>query len=150
MWYKIAQNLLKQLENKQQGILKIPQVKTTDIMKPAFNPYPAQKTWTKDFLQPKPEVSKNAGKKLITQTVEASAYVATGNKTASGTIPTPGRTIAVPKSIPLGTPVFVNGKPYIAEDTGRLITEGHIDIFMGSQKEAIQFGRQPVKISYYI
>ena len=50
--------------------------------------------------------------------------------TATGTIATAGRTIAVdPKIIPLGSTVIINGREYIAEDTGGGIRGYKVDIF---------------------
>ena len=70
-------------------------------------------------------------------------------KTASGTIATQGRTIAVDKSIiPLGEIVTVNGKDYIAEDTGSAIKGKKIDIFFDSHNDALEFGRKEVEVSY--
>ena len=67
--------------------------------------------------------------------------------TATGTTATQGRTIAVdPKIIPLGTHVWVNGKEYIAEDTG---VKGYtIDVFHNSHQAALQFGRQTVTVQW--
>lgn len=65
------------------------------------------------------------------------------NKTASGTTPTAGRTIAVSKAqIPFGTSVLIDGHEYTAEDTGSAIKENCIDIYMSSHSEAIEFGVQ--------
>lgn len=64
-----------------------------------------------------------------------------GSKTASGTIPTAGRTIAVdPTIIPYGTDVVINGHTYIAEDSGSAIKGNRIDIFFNSHAEAMNFG----------
>ena len=64
-----------------------------------------------------------------------------GQKTASGTTPKEGRTIAVdPKVIPLGTKVKIDGETYIAEDTGGAIKHNKIDIFFNSHQEALDFG----------
>jgi 3D (Asp-Asp-Asp) domain-containing protein len=86
---------------------------------------------------------------------EATAYTledgsGTG-KTATGTIPEVGRTIAVdPKVIPYGSKVIVNGHTYIAEDTGGAIKGNRLDIYMGSGNDAYmkakQFGRQNVEV----
>jgi 3D (Asp-Asp-Asp) domain-containing protein len=72
-------------------------------------------------------------------------------KTATGTIPEVGRTIAVdPKVIPYGSKVILNGHTYIAEDTGGAIKGNRLDIYMGSGKTAYmkakQFGRQNVEV----
>ena len=86
---------------------------------------------------------------------QATAYIATGNNTATGTVPTPGRTIAVdPSLIPLGSAVRIEvpSNPkysgvYIAEDTGGVVHGAIIDIFVGSQTEAVNFGRRSIIIT---
>ena len=61
--------------------------------------------------------------------------------TATGTTPTPGRTIAVdPEVIPYGTEVIINGKTYIAEDTGGAINGNRIDIVTETHEEALRLG----------
>lgn len=69
-------------------------------------------------------------------------------RTASGTIPTAGRTIAVnPAIIPYGTQVKINGHIYIAEDTGAAMRRARIiDIFHDCHEEAIVFGRRRAEI----
>lgn len=64
-----------------------------------------------------------------------------GGPTASGTIPTPGRTIAVdPSVIPLGTRVIINGQIYVAEDTGSAIKGNKIDVYVASHELTTQYG----------
>ena len=66
-------------------------------------------------------------------------------KTASGTTPEQGRTIAVDrKVIPLGTHVMIDGVEYIAEDTG--VRGKHIDIYFDSHREALDFGVKKVDV----
>ena len=61
--------------------------------------------------------------------------------TATGTVPTPGRTIAVdPRKIPYGSKVVIDGHTYIAEDCGGLIKGNKIDICVSSHTEAYQRG----------
>lgn len=63
--------------------------------------------------------------------------------TATGTKATAGRTIGVnPEDIPYGTVVYIDGKPYVAEDTGGAIGHNHIDIFFNTHEEALKFGVQ--------
>lgn len=63
------------------------------------------------------------------------------SKTATGTTPTAGRTIAVdPSVIPYGTEVVVNGHTYVAEDCGGAIKENRIDIVVDTHEEALQCG----------
>lgn len=80
--------------------------------------------------------------------MEATAYTWTGNKTATGTWPEEGRTVAVdPEVIPLGSELAINGRPgYIAEDTGGAVKGNKIDIFMNSRGQALYWGRQPVEV----
>ena len=60
-------------------------------------------------------------------------------RTASGTTPTAGRTIATdPSVIPLGSKVVINGHTYVAEDTGGAINGNVIDVFFASHSEAFQ------------
>ena len=70
-------------------------------------------------------------------------------KTATGTIPTEGKTVAVdPKVIPLGSIVMINGVGYIAEDTGSAVTAKVVDIYFESHDAAVAFGRQTADVSY--
>lgn len=63
--------------------------------------------------------------------------------TATGTIATQGRTIAVdPSVIPYGSEVLINGHTYIAEDCGGAIDGNRIDVYFDSHSEALQFGVQ--------
>lgn len=62
-------------------------------------------------------------------------------QTASGTIVTPGRTVAVDKEIiPLGTKLIINGHTYTAEDTGGAIVGNRIDIAVSTHQEALNAG----------
>lgn len=72
-------------------------------------------------------------------TFKITAYCWTGNPTASGVYPKSNHTIAVdPKVIPLGTKIKINGKTYVAEDTG--VRNKTIDIYMSSRISAIYWG----------
>ena len=67
--------------------------------------------------------------------------------TATGTVPTAGRTIAVdPKVIPYGSKVIINGHTYIAEDCGGAIKGNRIDIVFNTHKEALNFGIQYAEV----
>jgi 3D (Asp-Asp-Asp) domain-containing protein len=73
-----------------------------------------------------------------------------GSKTASGTTPTAGRTIAVDTSvIPFGTKVVINGNTYTAEDTGSAIKGNKIDVYFDSHQSALNFGRQSAEVFVY-
>lgn len=69
--------------------------------------------------------------------------------TATGTIATAGRTIAVdPDVIPLGSTVLIDNVEYIAEDVGGAIDGERIDIFVSSHSEAIKRGRFERTVEY--
>lgn len=68
-------------------------------------------------------------------------------KTASGTIPTAGRTVAVDTNlISYGTVLIIDGHEYIAEDTGSAVKGNVIDIYFDSHEDAIEYGVQYKKI----
>ena len=60
-----------------------------------------------------------------------------GTTTASGTYPTPGRTVAM-AGVPFGTKLLINGIVYTVEDRGTAY--GHVDIFMNDHGTALRFG----------
>jgi 3D (Asp-Asp-Asp) domain-containing protein len=68
-------------------------------------------------------------------------------RTASGTIPTAGRTIATDtRIIPFGTQVVINGQIFVAEDIGSAIDGNILDVFVYCHFEALQLGRQRAEI----
>lgn len=71
-------------------------------------------------------------------------------KTASGTTPTEGRTIAADTSIlPFGTQVVIDGIVYTVEDRGSGVSGNHIDIFFATHEKAMAFGRKTIKVYKY-
>ena len=71
-------------------------------------------------------------------------------RTASGTIPTAHRTIAVdPEVIPIGSYVMIGNAVYIAEDTGSSIEGSDIDIYMDSHEKAREFGTKELEVTVY-
>lgn len=61
--------------------------------------------------------------------------------TATGTVATAGRTIAVdPSIIPYGSVVKINNKEYVAEDCGGAIKNNKVDIFFDTHQEALEWG----------
>ncbi|MCM1499655.1 MAG: SH3 domain-containing protein [Clostridium sp.] len=71
-------------------------------------------------------------------------------KTASGTTPTEGRTIAADTSIlPYGTQVVIDGIVYTVEDCGSGVKGNHIDIFFSTHKKAKAFGKRTLKVYKY-
>ena len=92
-----------------------------------------------------------------TRTFRATAYCGcrkcngkwTGQPTASGTDYVEGRTVAVYKpQIKLGTHIWVNGKEYVAEDTGKHINWDCVDIYFNNHQEASDFGIKYVTVEW--
>lgn len=60
---------------------------------------------------------------------------------------TAGRTVAVdPDVIPLGSTIYINGTPYVAEDIGGAIQGNRIDVFFPDHQTALQFGVQYAEV----
>ena len=66
-----------------------------------------------------------------------------GNLTASGTIPTAGRTVAM-AGVPFGTQLLINGTVYTVEDLGT--PYGHVDIYFDNHSDALSFGLQTAEV----
>ena len=72
------------------------------------------------------------------------------NRTATGTIPTQGRTIAAdPSVLPYGTQVVIGGVVYTVEDCGSGVNGNHIDIFFATHEQALAFGRRTMQVFKY-
>lgn len=79
--------------------------------------------------------------------VEATAYTYTGSNTATGVPPREGLIAVDPKIIAMGSKVYVEGYGYaIAADTGGAILGNRIDVFFGTLRQCIDWGRKPVRI----
>lgn len=66
-----------------------------------------------------------------------------GGPTASGVMPTENHTAAM-AGVPFGTELIINGEIYTVEDRGT--PYGHVDIYMESHEEALQFGVQYAEV----
>ena len=66
------------------------------------------------------------------------------NRTASGTVPQQGRTVAC-NSLDFGTEIIINGEKYIVEDTGNM-GNNIIDIYFNSHEAALIFGVQYAEV----
>lgn len=68
-------------------------------------------------------------------------------QTASGMKPAEGIVAVDPSVIPLGTELYVEGYgDAIAGDTGGAIKGNRIDLFMESRGQALEYGRQKIKV----
>jgi len=88
-------------------------------------------------------------------TVTATAYTATGNRTASGRAAQVGVIAVDPKVIPLGTKLYVESVDEggswtygycIAGDTGGAIKGNKIDLYYDTKGECIKFGRRSATV----
>jgi 3D (Asp-Asp-Asp) domain-containing protein len=67
--------------------------------------------------------------------------------TASGTYVEEGVTIACPPSLEFGTKLNIEGIGLrVCEDRGAAIKTGHLDLYMDSLSEAIEFGRKTLMV----
>lgn len=84
------------------------------------------------------------------ETYSATAYSLRG-RTASGQYVSRGLIAADPRVLPLGTRVRLDAGAwsgeYLVADTGGLIKGRKIDIWTPTSREALQFGRRPVKLT---
>jgi len=83
---------------------------------------------------------------LVTITAYAPGCGATG-ATKSGALPVSGHSVAVdPRRFRLGTLFRIEGMeqaaPFIATDTGPLVVDLHLDVYMDTCKQAKQWGSQ--------
>ncbi len=100
----------------------------------------------------------NLGEKLAVQesyVVPPATYIATAyslrGRTASGRMVAKGLIAADPRHLPLGSRVRLQAGNYSGEylvaDTGGLVRGKRIDIWTPSSREAMRFGRRPVKLT---
>ena len=89
-----------------------------------------------------------SGKRTIECVITAYCHCAkccgkTDGITASGDKATEGVTIAMDKSMPFGTKIYIDGVgERIVQDRGGAIKGNRIDLYFDSHQEALNFGRQ--------
>ena len=95
----------------------------------------------------KEEATTSTNKNGRLMTVNASAYSG-HNITATGTTPKWGTIAVDPSVIPYGTRVYIPkfDMVFTAEDCGGAIKGNKIDIFMNSESDCVNFGRQNIEI----
>ena len=68
--------------------------------------------------------------------------------TASGVKATEGVTVAMDKSMPFGTKIYIDGVgERIVQDRGGAIKGNRIDLYFDSHQEALNFGRQTKQVT---
>lgn len=103
-------------------------------------------------LEPKLETSQEVVPIITSRTITvvATAYTHSGHRTYTGTYPSRGQIAVDPRIIPLNSKVYVEGYGYaIATDTGGLIKNHKIDLFMETEKECWDYGIRTVKITIF-
>lgn len=80
---------------------------------------------------------------------EVTAYAPTGNKTAVGTVPRAGRTVAADFGVlKPGTVINIEGiGERVVEDTGGAMHGNILDLYMDSEAACWQFGRQRLRVT---
>ena len=72
----------------------------------------------------------------------------TNGITASGVKAVQGVTVAMGKSIPFGTKIYIDGVgERIVQDRGGAIKGNRIDLYFDSHQEALNFGRQTKQVT---
>jgi len=138
-WYNHTKDLEVKLESRSQAIeiLDTSVKRQSDYVMELKTDLQAK---NEEILELQGKVQKAERISYNTREYELTFYAPTGNLTASGTVPQVGRTVAC-NSLPLGCHVMINGNEYVVEDTGGM-SDNVIDIFVGSEEEAYQLGRQ--------
>ena len=85
---------------------------------------------------------------IITAYARGDGYTPLNQKTASGTEPTAGRTVACSKEVPFGTRFYIPelGNTYTCEDRGGMIRGNHLDIYFDTVEEVDAFGKRKMKV----
>ena len=83
-------------------------------------------------------------------TAAVTAYIWTGHRCADNHWPKEGVSVAVPRAIPLGSTIIINGHAYLAQDHTSLKYDGRFDIYLGhSYKKAMEWGNQTLIVTIY-
>lgn len=119
----------------------------------------ASKAANKNYLAKKVE-----GIKPIVKTLNTSAYTAneggSGKKverTANGAIASAWYTVAAGRGLPFGTIIYIpyfknkpNGGWFVVQDRGGAISNNHLDVYMSTERQCIQFGRRNLECYIYV
>lgn len=86
------------------------------------------------------DTNANAGSTVFKITAYTVAEGSGTGRTASGTTPVQGRTVAASSKYAFGTKLNIGGHIYTVEDRGGAIQGNKLDIFVNSKTEAIKWG----------
>lgn len=99
------------------------------------------------------QIHREVGSRTIECVITAYCHCAkccgkTDGITASGDKATEGVTIAMDKSMPFGTKIYIDGVgERIVQDRGGAIKGNRIDLYFDSHQEALNFGRQTKQVT---
>lgn len=97
---------------------------------------------------PQKVASRSSTPRVLTMT--ATAYHETGPVKLKGWYAGPGRVSVDPRVIPLGTKLYIEGYgPAIAVDTGSKVKGLHVDIWLPTHKQCVDWGNPKVKVWVY-
>ena len=65
---------------------------------------------------------------------------------ARGYYPRVHYSVACPRKIPFGTAVYIDGKNYVCDDRTAVRFNGRFDLFVGSKREAIEWGKREKEV----
>ena len=107
-----------------------------------------------DELPPRGDLGKRIAREEV-YVAPPTTYIATAyslrGRTASGRMVSKGLIAADPRHLPLGSRVRIEAGAYSGEylvaDTGGLVRGRRIDIWTPTSREAMRFGRRPVKLT---
>jgi len=125
-----------------------PLIKSTSATADAIAPVPLEELSSRGHIGERIALEE-------TYVVPPATYIATAyslrGRTASGQIVSKGLIAADPRFLPLGSRVRLEAGPYSGEylvaDTGSMVRGRRIDIWTPSSREAMRFGRRPVKLT---
>ncbi len=110
-----------------------------------YNPYQ-----TDPPIKPKPEIYEI--------TAYTANYESTGKHpwddgygiTSSGKHVQPNHTLACPPDLSTGTRIYIPffENTFVCEDTGSAITAGHLDVYMTTVDDALEFGRRKLPVKF--
>ena len=132
-----------------QGASQDPQIKSTPTTAEAIAPVALE-----DELLSRGHIGERIAAEEI-HVVPPTTYIATAyslrGRTASGQMVSKGLIAADPRFLPLGSRVRLEAGAYSGEylvaDTGSMVRGRRIDIWTPSSREAMRFGRRPVKLT---
>lgn len=133
-------------------------VQPAEKLEPTYQPKPIVKHVETQQIEPKSspqripyKVPARTGNKAVftvTAYTVGDDFTPSHGITASGEKVREGRTLACPRSLPFGTEIYIPylERTYVCTDRGGRIKAGKLDVYMGSRKEALDFGKRKLNV----